>query len=603
MSKRPRRPRARAAGESGAPDEGRARRLLATGVFSASLLSRLLFWRATPDRDMAWTAYFQGDAPLWLDYARAIELGRPFELGLPIHPPGAAWLVALLWNGSPSGIPFLRFAWVVLGALVPLLVFLAAARSFPLRAAAVAGVLCAASTGLLVLSTSVNNETPYLVLVAGSLWFLEDLRGRAPTGRLAVWSALNAVACLFRVEHALFFALVLALFSVRWARAGAPWALRRAAASLFFFALPLVPWHASAWSAIARFNERPRPLTPVEERAVGGVEEATREVPWTPEAARMREELPGFARRTGAAFVLATAAHRGRTTIGVEEFRALDEAFGYVPRRLSRFPFVSAYGPLNFALANHADATGGFDRSPLSEPPGLAGGRTSYPAFLVQGLPPADLTFVYPPHLNLFNEGYAIGWGWIARHPADFVRLAFRKLAIFWEGAAAGFTGYNLPMGLSGNRRAVDLVTAEGGVATGVAFRRARRRARGGRGGLAPARPRPMAHFPREQGLRDGPLLRLRPARRDGRAGRGAPRGARGRAVGRSAARRSARTGRSSAGRPRSSCLPSGSRRRGSSRSPTFASTAPRSTRRPRLPRTTIGAAGSGWGQAGSLAL
>lgn len=466
MSKRRRRPRARATGESAAPDEGRTRRLLAIGVFSASLLSRLLFWRATPDRDMAWTAYFQGDAPLWLDYARAIELGRPFELGLPIHPPGAAWLVALLWNGSSSGIPFLRFAWVVLGALVPLLVFLAAARSFPLRAAAVTGVLCAASTGLLVLSTSVNNETPYLLLVAGSLWFLEDLRVRAPTGRLAVWSALNAVACLFRVEHALFFALVLALFSVRWARAGAPRVLRRAAASLFFFALPLVPWHASAWSAIARFNERPRPLTPVEERAVGGVEEATREVQWTPEAARMREELPGFARRTGAAFVLATAAHRGRTTIGVEEFRALDEAFGYVPRRLSRFPFVSAYGPLNFALANHAGATGGFDRSPLSEPPRLAGGRASYPAFLVQGLPPADLAFVYPPHLNLFNEGYAIGWGWIARHPADFVRLAFRKLAIFWEGAASGFTGYNLPMGLSGTRRAVDLVTAEGAVAT-----------------------------------------------------------------------------------------------------------------------------------------
>jgi hypothetical protein len=452
--------------ESPSPGDRLPRRLLALAIFAAALISRVFFWRATPDAAGGWTAYFQGDAPLWLDYARAIELGRPFELGLPIHPPGAAWLVALLWNGVPSGIPFLRFAWVALGALVPLLVFLAAARSFPLRVAAVAGVWCAASTGFLVLSTSTNNETPYLVLLAGSLWFFEDLRERPRIGRLALWSIVNAVACLFRVEHLLFYLFALVFLAARWARAVDWRALRLAAASVFFFALPLVPWHATAWSAVARFNEEPRTLTPVEERAVTGVEEATRGIAWTPEAARMRDEMPGFARRTAAAFVLATAAHRGSRVIGAPEFRVLEQAFGYVPKRLSPYPFVSSYGPLNFALANHAGATGGFDRSPLGEPPALAGGRASYPAFLVRGLPPADLTFVYPPHLRLFNEGYAIGWRWIAGHPADFVRLALRKLAIFWEGAASGFTGYNFPMGLSGSRRAVDLVTAEGGVAT-----------------------------------------------------------------------------------------------------------------------------------------
>jgi len=466
MAKRRRKTAPSAPPEARSRDDRRTRRLLALAIFAAGLVSRLLFWLATPDRDAAWTAYFQGDAPLWLDYARAIELGRPFELGLPIHPPGAAWLVALLWNGVPSGIPLLRFGWVVLGALVPLLVFLAAARSFPLRVAAVTGVGSAASTGLLVLSTSVNNETPYLALVAGSLWFFEDLEDRPPIGRLILWSAANAVACLLRVEHLLFYLLALAFFAVRWARADVRRALRLSAASLVFFALPLVPWHVTAWSAIARFNEHPRPLTPVEERAVAGVEETTRGIAWTPDAARMRDEMPGFARRTGAAFVLATAAHRGSRTIGVPEFRVLEQAFGYVPRRLSRYPFVSSYGPLNFALANNAAADGGFDRSLLERPPPLEGGAASYPRSLVQGLPPAELSFVYPPHLFLVNEGYSVGWRWIRDHPAEFARLAGRKLAIFWEGAASGLTGYNVPMGLSGTRRAVDLVTAEGGVAT-----------------------------------------------------------------------------------------------------------------------------------------
>jgi hypothetical protein len=150
--------------------------------------------------------------------------------------------------------------------------------------------------------------------------------------------------------------------------------------------------------------------------------------------------------------------HRGRRDIRADDFGILDEAFGYRPRPLHRFPFVSSYGPLNFALANNAHATGDFDRSLLEEPPPLGGGTSSYPAFLVQGLPPGDLAFVYPPHLKLFNEGYSIGWRWVGEHPGDFARLAVKKLAIFWSGAASGLTGWNLPMGLSGPRRPVDMV-------------------------------------------------------------------------------------------------------------------------------------------------
>ena len=456
MTKRPRKtaPPAR---------DRRTVRLVALAIFAGSLLVRILFWLATPDRAWGWTAYFKGDAPLWLEWARAIEVGTQFELGLPIHPPGAAYLVALLWNGHATGIGFLRFAWVLVGALVPLLVFLAAERSFGSRVAALAGCWTALSTGLLVLSTSINNETPYLVLAVGSLWFVEDLREKPTAGRLAAWAALNGLACLFRVEHALFWILVLLFFGVGWLRRKGSRTVAWTATAVFFFALPLVPWQLTAWDAIRRFNEEPRRLTPTEEGAVSEVEQRLSAVPWTPDARRERDRLPAFVRRTGSAFVLATVAHRGGREVRGEDFRILEEAFGYIPRPLAGHPFVSSYGPLNFYLANNPDASGGFVRSPLERPPPLEGGAALYPPALVTGLPPGDLSFVYPAHLRLFNEGYSLGWRWIRENRSDFARLAVTKLSIFWAGAAMGFTGWNLPLGASGPRRAVDMVAPAGG--------------------------------------------------------------------------------------------------------------------------------------------
>jgi hypothetical protein len=163
--------------------------------------------------------------------------------------------------------------------------------------------------------------------------------------------------------------------------------------------------------------------------------------------------------------VAATVAHRGGSEVRAEDFGILEEAFGDVPRPLARHPFVSGYGALNFFLANRPGGSGGFDRSPLDEPPPLAGGRERYPAFLVQGLPPADLTFVYPPHVRLYNDGYALGWQAIRERPSEWVRLCARKLRLFWSGASLGVGGFGLPVGLSGLRRAVDLVVPQGPVA------------------------------------------------------------------------------------------------------------------------------------------
>jgi hypothetical protein len=435
----------------------------------AAFATRALFLRATPDRAFSHGVFLKGDAPLWIEYAGALVEGRPFELDLPIHPPGTAYLLAALWDGGEGQIAALKVFWALLGALVVVLVYVAALRSFGLAVASIAGTATLASTGMLILSGSLDSETPYLVLAVGSLCLFEDVRAWPRLLAVSAWSALHGLCCLFRVEHALYYGLVLGFVVLLWARAGKEDRAGRGAislavaVSLLSFALPLLPWHIAAWSSIRRFNTEPAGDDPGQ-RAVRRVAQSLAWMPWDDAARAERERLPAFARDAASAFVAATVLHRGRAEVHGNDLRILDEAFAYRPRPLAQAPFVSLYGPLNFALANHPRAGGGFSRAALDDPPPLASEPARYPPALVQGLPPPDLSFVYPPHVRLVNEGYAAGWSWLrARGAGGALALAWRKLRIFWSGAALGLTGYDVPLGMPRLRRAVDLAVPDRG--------------------------------------------------------------------------------------------------------------------------------------------
>ncbi|MCP3961398.1 MAG: glycosyltransferase family 39 protein [bacterium] len=452
--------------DAGAAVQRAARRRAGLLLFAFALVLRLLFWQATPDSAGAYSAYYKGDAATWLAYAEALQQDRPFELGLPLRPPGAAYLIALLWNGTNAGVGWLRLLWCLMGAATVLLIYGAVLRSFSFAAALVTGFLCACSTGLMMLSTSLDNETPYLLLVAGCLYLWQPVRQRSGGHLLVAWSALHAMACLVRVEHALFFAIVTVHLAVAWTLEKGGWrrSLGRTLGALSCFALVLLPWQLHASSTIRRFNTVPETLNAATENAHQQLEQALGHLSWLPDADAERERLPAFCRRTAANFVAATVATRGRLEVRGEDFDLLADAFGTRPEPVGERPFLVLYGGLNFYLANNAGAPGGFGRVPLEQPPLLAGGASSYPRMLVQGLPPPQLNFTYPPHLEIVNRGYLLGLEWIRSHPGDFMKLAVEKLRIFWQGAALGAGGYNLPLGLSGARRAVDLVVPEGGV-------------------------------------------------------------------------------------------------------------------------------------------
>lgn len=464
-------------------------------LFILALLLRVLFWQATPDSAWPYSSFYRGDAVNWLQYASAIQGGMPFQDGLPLRPPGMAYLVALLWDGSLGGVGLLKFLWCVFGSVVVVLFYAAVLRPFGFFIALVAGLAAACSTALMLLSTSLNNEVPYLLLVMAAFCLHDRLCRRPLSWVLVVWSVLHSLACLVRVEHVLFFALILLYYIFVWARQGrvAPevargrdrevesssgtmrhreakasmgWRQSLAAASLsvIAFILPLAPWQIHAMTSIRSFNRTERPsdeaLSPEARRA----EELIRGMTWDPAAVEERNKLPGFIRRLGSDFVAATVQHRGRQRVRAEDFQILEDAFGYRPEPLNGFPFVTSYGALNFYLANNRRAAGGFNRFGLDDPAPLRGGAsTYYPDLLLE--PPGEGMFFFdwPLHLEAFNHGYGMGWEWIRTHPGDFLGLAWKKLRIFWSGATLGFTGFNIPLGLSGLQRAVDLVVPRGG--------------------------------------------------------------------------------------------------------------------------------------------
>jgi hypothetical protein len=354
------------------------------------------------------------------------------------------------------GLAALKTTWCVMGAVVVVLVARGAARSFGREAGLLAGALLVGWTSLLILSTSLGAETPYLVLAMGALALVPDITSRPTAARVATWSALNGLACLFRVEHVLFWAPALALLGWRWRRAGGRAVAVSLAVAVAAFVTVLVPWHRKAWREMASFDEfvAPAPLDSLPR----SLRQQISSVRWEADAVQARAALPGYARETAATFIGATVAHRGRDAVTAADFAILEEGFRAVPRPLPRHPFVSAYGPLNFALASHRDAGVGFSRAALEKPPPLTDEIERYPEDLVRGLPPPDLALSYPPHAQLFVDGYAIGWRWLAAAPKASLRRAGARIARTWTGAASGFTGYGLPGRLQGTRPMVDLV-------------------------------------------------------------------------------------------------------------------------------------------------
>ncbi len=417
-----------------------------------------MFLAASPDRSWPHSAYHEGDAIVWAQWAEAIAAGRAgeFNSGLPFYPPAVAYLIAGL-GPAGAGLSYaaIKVLWCAMSAGACGVAYLAFAYAFPRRVALIASAWCVFSFALGVAATSLNNETPYLLLVCLIVLGTLCLADRPRLWLAATLGVLHGLANLTRPEHTLLLAMLTAYLAWRWVRdAGlrtedsgpsSHWSRRplfpaRAIVVLlvvgFAFVLTCLPWSVHATRANVRYN---RPTT-VPFRP----DYAAMKPPWEADARAFFDSLPEFCRRWVGAYLYTEVNRRAYDRVTAERLRSiLLEDFGYIPEPVRAFTLVSSAGPINFALANHPGAHGEFSKIALDA-------RFS---------PDPDIALSLPSHLRLYNRGGSVGLGYLAGDPGAAARNAGLKAQNFWSGVTLGLTAGNLPYGRVGERRPVDMIT------------------------------------------------------------------------------------------------------------------------------------------------
>jgi hypothetical protein len=289
-------------------------------------------------------------------------------------------------------------------------------------------------------------ETLYLLCVLLSLFDQQRMGNGGGVGVALRWGLLHGLLCLLRAEHVLAF---LAFLFVAW-RTGAR--VRVLLLAVAASAVVLVPWQVHGNRQVAAFNAGPQPPPPLPPSAL----------PWDADAVAAVRALPAFQQGPVHQFVTETVRVRGGTRVRAEDLGIVREAYGVHPEPL-RPAFVALQGAMDFWLGNTPEAAGGFSRKALDRPPQLLGGESRYPPGLLGVLPRGGkFSLNYPPHLDAFVNGYRRGFAEIAADPVAAAGRVVQKVWYALEGATGGIGGHALPIGLSGVRRPVDMVTATG---------------------------------------------------------------------------------------------------------------------------------------------
>jgi hypothetical protein len=408
----------------------------ALGLTLLAWVHRLAFLRSNQDWTWPYTIFYEGDSESFFEYARTLVNGRLHDNGIPFHPPGFAWVLAMIHTLAGAGAGTSRVPYVAVKIMIALigslpvgLIYLLAKPYLGRAAALLTSLLCAWSFGLAVIGVAPVTEGTYLtvLMLALLLWSRRfDHPLAAPDATPGGWkSALGlglilGFLALVRAEGVLIAALLVAtglLRGLSWPRLR-PWAL-----VTLGWMLAVAPWTIRNEIRLSAMNERL--------------------------AGQLAEPLPTF-----------------------------------VP--------LTIYGPVNLALANNPQADGTFSRAflaskaqsgvlDLTDPQHLEfilhGNRIAWSWVREH---PGDFGRLVLRKWRLFFSAWTLGWTqWDWPGGLNGVR---RPVDVFTPDSGAGW-GLGLPLAVlglicclatpGGSRRwalLVLLLTLAGMTATGLFF-------------------------------------------------------------------------------------------------------------------------------------
>ena len=371
---------------------------LAALLVVLAAVHRIAFLHSNRDREWPYTVFYEGDSETFFLWARAIAKGEIYDSGLPFHPPGFAYLLSSIhdWLGVEPG---------------------AAVSAIPhLDVKSTLAWLSALAVGLfyLLLRPYLGRPVALLASLLTLYHFGLYILAVAPVTEGIYLSLLMLALLVWSrfLEHPLaapgdkpsqkmqrLAGLVLGVLLGFLA-------LTRAESGLVGVLLGCV----GLWGCYQRRcfrRENARELIAWGLVVVGFLAALT---PWT-------------------------LHNRGN-------LQALNERMAPVlAEPLPTFVPLTLYGPMNLALANHEHAKGTFSPNLIASL-GLTG----------------KLQLGDPKHLDLLLHGDKKAWEYIRNRPGDFAALVLTKWSIALESLRFGWTQWNIPGGLAGTRRSVDIM-------------------------------------------------------------------------------------------------------------------------------------------------
>lgn len=383
---------------------------MAAALFLLAFLHRALFLLSNVDRSWGFTVFYEGDSEVFYDFARAILAGAPFDGGIPFHPPLWPHVLAGIHTFVGAGSPEARVPHLA----VKLVVSALGAGTAPLLFL-LAGRYLGRGTALLSALLATYSFGLYVISVA------------PVTESLYLLLLLGSLLALAATDHPL---------APRRVTPARPPILPHLLLGLLLGLLALTRAEGVLLAAVLLVAGIVPALNRRKAREVRSRADRHTWLPWVFAAGALALTITPWTIRN----------HTSLSAVNARHATQMAEPFPtFVP--------ITVYGPINFALANNEEADGTFSRETLP-----------------RGASAASIEITNPEHLGYLLHGYERGLDWIRSHPGDFLRLVLRKWMLFFDAGRLGFTQWNVPGGLEGVRRPVDLFVPDSPAAAWLLF-------------------------------------------------------------------------------------------------------------------------------------